>query len=161
MREAVEPAWDINGWIAADPDWRGMMNRLRTDNNSDVFYPVQQDPTGGFPYVRYSARIDVGANTHWMHTVQIAYAMYFSSVADSALAMNIIMDKVRLGDESATALNKWLAGPEYTHTPLFEFKALEWISGGHTDPTGESGGAHARLLTIGADYTPLVGSRIS
>lgn len=154
MREGIEPVYDINDWIASDPDWVDLLAGLREDDETDVFYPVQQEPTGGFPYVRYSSANRVWANTHWMHTDEIHYAMYFSSVSDSARAMNIIMDKVKAGDISAYVLNRWLKN-HGEHDIMFEYHTLEWMTGGSSQPTQERGGAHARLVSFNVSYSPL------
>lgn len=162
MREDASPAWDVNEWITSDPRWQTLVTDAGADR-TNIFYPVQQDPEGGFPYVRYSSTIYAGAENFWYHHLEMMYAMYFVSAMDSTRAMNIIFDKVSAGDISGLELERWRreqAAQDDIYNS-YTFHSCEWVSGGSTQPTEERGGAHARMLTFRVWYSPLVGSHIS
>ena len=158
MNEENAPVWDVNQWIASDPDWQRVV-RAAGGADPNIFYPVQQDPDAGIPYVRYTSTLYANASEYWWHQDEIMYALYFNNVMDSNRAMNIIFDMVSAGDLSGGALESWrreqaLADPSYDS---FRYHSLEWIAGGSTQPTEERGGAHARLVTFRVWYSPLQG----
>lgn len=165
MREGVEAVYDVNDWISADPDWIALINKARGSNVStpsnplNVFYPAQQDPQGGFPYVRYVTSTGANANNWWMQRDEIMYAMYFGSIEHSAAAMNIIFDKIKTGDASAQALNRWVEDSPYGK--YYEYHNFDWQTGGSIEPSGEQGGAHARLVSFSLDYSRLTGLHIA
>lgn len=155
MREAAESVYDIIDWLANDGDFQSAVGAATADG-AGVFFPVQQDPLGGFPYIRYSTSTNVGVSNYWMRFDDIMMAVYADDVTKSAQVMNIILDKVKAGDISAANLNRYLRSPAYLdlgHGPsLFEFKHMEWLNGGSTQPTEERGGAHARLISFRVSY---------
>lgn len=151
MRQDIEPIYDVIDWLRDDEDMQALLG------NTDVFFPVQEDPKSGFPYVRYVATTSIDPDSFWMRIDTVSMALHFQDVTKSGQMMNILMDKLKAGDESALHLNRYLRSKRPGYVTPFTFKHTQWVEGGHTEPTDERGGAHARMLSFRYSYTVATG----
>lgn len=162
QREAV---YDINRYISdqfynLDPAILGQIDPF------DVpFVPVQSDPQTDVPYIRYVTREAVDGDMWWMRRGSVSYAIYAYDVSHSARILNIIVDLLARGSDSAQELTLWRrsattpAGNPYPQD--YQFHSIEFVGGFNTEPTDEEAGAHVRFASFRYSYSPYGGTHIA
>lgn len=157
-REAV---YDINRYLATrieEHDPAMFENQL-------PFWPTQSTPGIEVPYVLYVTRETVDGESWWMRIATVAYAVHSFDFDQSAHIVNLMVDLLGRGDESAQELMSWRAGAvgwdggPYPNDYLFH--TIEFMGGYNTEPADEEAGAHVRFATFRYRYSPQGGTSIA
>jgi hypothetical protein len=159
----VEPGMCVLGYLLSLENVRAVLvNPVDPDAPPteeevyDPIYPIQQDPDGGFPYIRYNVSSYTVPNEYWRRFEQLSGAIYDRNMAVAGVVQNEIQRHLSDGGDAATRLNSWLSWDENPITqgkPPYLFYDVTWLAGGDMEPTSEVGGAHARLITLAYSYT--------
>lgn len=154
-REAV---YDINRYLHDDPVLRGIFG------DEPPFWPTQSEPQTTVPYVRYVTRETFDAGRWWMRQGNVSYAVYAYDLDTSAHVVNVMVDLLGRGDESAHELMEWRRGAlTFAGNPYpqdYDFHAIEFVGGHNTENATEEAGAHIRFATFRFNYTPVGGTGI-
>lgn len=163
--------FDLRDWWLSDPKVYELLEepRLNKGQFADPFYPVSQQPEGGFPYARYTVSRTLNFPQWWMHVEQVGIDLYMMDVMDSSLVFNTFVDMASRGDESARELERWLdkrnadriAANEDPIPRDFRFHSLEYMGGGDIVPADEEGGNHSRIMMFNISYSPIGGRDIA
>jgi hypothetical protein len=171
--------YDLRDWWLSDARMDELLmtdRRVRAKNpmDADPFYPVSQQPGGGFPYARYTVARTV-APQWWMHVEQVGIDLYMHDIDESTEVLNTFIDMAGRYDESARDLNRWLQQrhadqkkdfddgliDEDEIIPIeFEFHVISYVGGGDIGATSEEGGTHSRIMMFNIEYSPLEGRGI-
>lgn len=155
-REAI---YDINRYLSEDPTLRGIFGP------DSPFWPTQSTPDTSVPYVRYITRETVDGDSWYMRMGTVSYAIYAFDISVSSHIMNVMIDLLGRGSDSAQELMDWRRtaltwdGNPYPQDYLFH--TLDFIGGGNTEPAEEEAGAHIRIATFRYQYSPLRGTSIA
>lgn len=161
-RDAV---YDVNRYLhdqffEYDPTILGQSDRF-----DSPFVPVQGDPETSVPYIRYITREGVVGDAWWMRVATVSYAVYAYDVSHSAAIVNMMVDILSRGSDSAQELMAWRAGAEtFSGSPYpndYIFHNIEFLGGYNTEPTEEEAGAHVRFATFRYHYSPYGGTNIT
>lgn len=129
------------------------------------FWPAQSDPDTSVPYVRYITRETIDGTDWWMRLATVSYAIYAYDVDQSAHILNVMVDLLGRGDESAQELMMWRAGATtFSGAPYpqdYLFHSIEFIGGYNMEPAEEEAGAHVRFGTFRFRYSPYGGTSIA
>lgn len=152
-REAV---YDINRYLTTrftelDPTLFG---------EDSPFWPIQSDPMTAVPYIRYVTRETIDGDNWWMRLATVSYAVYAYDVDKSAHILNVMVDLLGRGDESAGELMIW-RNSITTYPQDYHFHSIEFLGGYNTEPTDEEAGAHIRFGTFRYQYSPYGGTSIA
>jgi hypothetical protein len=158
--------YDLKDWWLSNERVQELLVNPRTGVfASDPFFPVAQQPEGGFPYVRYTVAREVGFPTWWMHTEMVGIDLYMSVILHSTEILNIFIDMAGRGDQSADDLNRWLEQRNQqlaTPRPIdFEYHSIQFVGGGDIGASNEEGGAFSRIMMFNIDYSPRGGRNIA
>jgi hypothetical protein len=160
LRDYVEPGMCVLGYLLSLDNVRAVLG-LKGEPDDDVFdpiFPIQQDPDGGFPYIRYNVSSYIDVNEYWRRYEQLNAAIYDRNMAVAGVVQNEIQRHLADGGEAADRLNHWLAwndNPITQGKPPYLFYDVTWLAGGEMEPTSEVGGAHSRLITLSYSYTEM------
>lgn len=151
-REAV---YDINRYLSEQ------FNTLDATifGGDPPFWPTQSSPNTGVPYVRYITRETIDGDRWWSRIATVSYAIYSFDIDQSAHIVNIMVDLLGRGDESAQELMRWRAGLQYPQDYLFH--TIEFVGGHNTEPTDEEAGAHIRFASFRYQYSPYGGTNLA
>lgn len=151
--------YDLRDWWLSSDRIQELLVDQRTGQWPDQpFFPVAQQPEGGFPYVRYTVARDVGFPQWWMHTEQVGLDLYTQSINDSTEVLNEFIDMAGRGDDSARDLEIWLRAQGRTLD--FQYHSIRYVGGGDIGTSNEEGGAHSRIMMFNIEYSPLEGRGI-
>lgn len=161
-RDAV---YDINRYLS-DQFYQFDPTILGQADQYDVpFVPTQSDPQTTVPYIRYITREAPNGGAWWMRQGTVSYAVFAYEVEHSARILNIMVDLIARGGESAVELMRWRAGATtFAGTPYpnnYIFHTIEFVGGYNTEPTDEEAGAHTRFATFRYSYSPTGGTSIA
>lgn len=123
------------------------------------FFPVAQQPEGGFPYVRYTVARQTGFPQWWMHTETVGLDIFAVDIEDSTELLNIFLGLTDQGSVSAQELQRWVSS-QSGRDEDFEFHSLEWAGGGDIGTPSEEGATHNRIAMFNITYSPLSGHNI-
>lgn len=161
-REAV---YDINRYLSAqfyayDPTILG-----QDDEFEGIFVPTQSQPQTTVPYVRYITREAPNGDMWYMRRGTVSYAIFAYEPDHSARILNIMVDLLGRGSESAVELMRWRTSATLwngnAYPQDYRFHSLEFVGGYNTEPTEEEAGAHTRFATFRYTYSPYGGSSIA
>lgn len=153
--------YDLRDWWLSDKRIKELIVEPRPSTTpggwdiSNPFFPVAQQPEGGFPYIRYTVARETGTSQWWMHTEQVGIDLYTDNILDSTEVLNRFISMAGREDDSAKDLHRWLELEG--RTPEFEYHSIRYIGGGDIGASSEEGGAHSRIMMFSIDYSPLVG----
>lgn len=164
-REAV---YDINRYLSYrfyDLNPKLLNQTMGTRIPSSPFWPIQSDPSTRVPYIRYIVRETADVSNWWLRLGTVSYAVYAHDVGRSAHIVNIMVDLLARGSDSASELMRWRqtavtsSGTVYPQDYLFH--SIEFLGGHNTEPTDEEAGAHVRFATFRYQYSPVGGTNIA
>lgn len=159
------PFYDLRDWWLSDQRVQELIVDPRTSitsgglDLSNPFFPVAQQPEGGFPYIRYTTARDVAFPQWWMQTEQIGLELFMVGINDSSEVLNKFISMAARGDDSARDLELWLRNEG--RAVDFAYHSIQYIGGGDISATNEEGGAHSRIMMFNILYSPLDGMGIA
>lgn len=152
--------YDLRDWWLSNPKVKELIVDTRTGLWPDQpFFPVAEQPEGGFPYVRYTVARDVSFPDWWMQTEQVGLDLYTESINHSTRILNEFISMAGRGDESARDLEIWLRSEG--RTVDFAYHSIRYIGGGDIGASNEEGGAHSRIMMFDIQYSPVGGIDIA
>jgi hypothetical protein len=166
--------YDLRDWWLSEPRVRellGISDQEYEDYlNPDPeigpiipFFPVAQQPEGGFPYIRYDVSRRNFAEQWWIHGEAVGIEVFMEDIEDSTELINILIDMSAMGDRSARDLQRWVVNEvaEHARPQDFQFHSVEYTGGGEIGASNEQGGAVSRVVTFLIQYSPLAGRYIA
>jgi hypothetical protein len=148
--------YDVRDWVTSDP----RLSQLLNINGGIVpIFPAASNPESVLPYIRYDIDRSISTNKWWIHSEAVILDIFTEDVEDANEIVNIFIDYLSQGDDSARELERWILQEQKQKD--FEFHSIEFFSGGEFQAPEEQGGKIARSIAFVLHYSPLQGRLIS
>ncbi len=106
------------------------------------------------PFIVYNWRTETIPQNWFIQSDQIVYVIYSQNPQHIRDVTKTIVDLCKKWDESAAALNKYLAMlPNYFKFQQYHYKNISVVSAPGPDPSDEEGGRMESVITIRVTYT--------
>jgi hypothetical protein len=148
--------YDVRDWVVSDSR---MTELLKINGGIVPIFPASSAPESKLPYLRYDVDRRLFTNKWWIHTEAVIIDIFTEDIEDANEILNLLIDYLSQGDESARELERWLQSQN--RQKHFEFHSIEYFGGGEFEPPTEQGGKISRSATFLIHYSPLEGRLIA